>query len=245
MPLYQTLIYAFLGGILPALVWLFYWLREDSKRPEPIGMILRTFVAGALTVPIAFVIQTVLNDFMIGGLDIEILFITHYSIALMVIVVWAAIEEVLKYLAAWKTGLHTKLNDEPVDAMIYLITAALGFSAFENFLFILHPILDGQIETAVITANLRFIGASLLHVASSGILGAVIAFSFYKKERMKKRYLLIGFVLATTLHTIFNSFIIRAEHFTLLGLIGVWISIIAIILIFERVKKIQGRSINN
>jgi RsiW-degrading membrane proteinase PrsW (M82 family) len=239
MPLTQTLIYAFLGGILPAILWLTYWLREDKQRPEPIGMIAMTFFAGAVTVPVAFVAQTFLSELLLGGVSLETLFFTQYTAAISVIIVWAAIEEVLKYVAAWKTGLHTKLNDEPVDAMIYMITAALGFSAFENFLFILAPILDGQIETAVITANLRFIGASLLHVASSGMLGAVIAFSFYKKERMKKRYLLAGFILATTLHTVFNSFIIRSEQFTLLGLITVWVSIVGIILIFEKVKKIQ------
>jgi RsiW-degrading membrane proteinase PrsW (M82 family) len=244
MEITQTVLYAFLGGILPALIWLFYWLREDKKRPEPIGMILMTFIAGMLTVPIAFVFQTLINQFLLGGADIETIFYLNYTVAIVVIVIWAAVEEVLKYVAAWHTGLHTKLNDEPIDAMIYLITAALGFSALENFLFILHPILDGQIETAVITANLRFIGASLLHVASSGIIGGFVAFSFYKKERMKKRYLLYGFILATALHTVFNSFIIRSEHFTLIGLATVWISIIAIILVFERVKKIKRSKIN-
>ena len=42
----DIIFYALLGGILPALIWLAFWLREDYKHPEPRGLILRTFLLG-------------------------------------------------------------------------------------------------------------------------------------------------------------------------------------------------------
>jgi len=238
MQLFDTIFFALVGGILPSLVWLFYWLKEDKKHPEPQYLILLSFVFGMLAVPIAFVFQWFFNALLLKGVSIEIAFENSYWYAIVVLVLWAAIEEVLKYLAAHNAALKKKANDEPIDVIIYLITAALGFSALENVLFIFSPLLEGDIVGALITSNLRFVGATLLHISSSAIVGIFLAFSFYKTKKIQMRRLFTGFVFAVALHTVFNSFIIRAEKFTLIGLITVWIVIIAIILILEKVKKI-------
>ena len=50
---------------------------------------------------------------------------------------WAAlVEEVVKFMAIRFMILNDPEFDEPVDAMIYMITASLGFAAIENILFI-------------------------------------------------------------------------------------------------------------
>ena len=56
---------------------------------------------------------------------IEKAFMTTPTIAIIAIVVWATIEEIVKFIAAYFGGLSKKANDEAVDVMIYLITAAL------------------------------------------------------------------------------------------------------------------------
>lgn len=236
----ELIIYAVVGGILPALFWLYYWLQEDKKRPEPVGLILLTFLFGMISVPVAILLENIIDAFILGGNPIESLFYTRYAVAITGIVLFSAIEEVVKYIAADKAALHRRANDEPLDAMIYMITAALGFSALENSLYFYNVIVTESIHSAVVNSSVRFVGASLLHIASSGILGAFVAFSYYKKNRAAKRYLFTGFVFAITLHSVFNSFIIRAEEFTLIGLATVWISIIVIIFIFEKVKKIRN-----
>jgi RsiW-degrading membrane proteinase PrsW (M82 family) len=238
MDLTSTIIWSFLGGILPSLFWLFYWLQEDSENPEPPKLIFFAFVYGMLMVPIALLLQSAISAVFLAGESITSIFTTSYFSAVIVLIVWSSIEEILKYVAAHKAGLSKQAYDEPIDAMIYLITAALGFSALENTLFIFSPILAGDTATAFITGNMRFIGATLLHISTSGIIGIFIAFSYYKNKILKKRYLLTGLVLSVALHTIFNSFIIRAEHFTLIGFSAVWILIVVIILLFEKIKHI-------
>jgi RsiW-degrading membrane proteinase PrsW (M82 family) len=94
----------------------------------------------------------------------------------------------------------------------------------------------GEATSAFITGNMRFIGATLLHVSSSAIIGIFMAMSYYKNEYFKQRYLLSGFILSVALHSIFNSFIIRAGNFTVVGFSLVWVSVIIIILMFEKIK---------
>ncbi len=241
MEFLPALAVAFAGGILPAFIWLFFWLKEDEAHPEPNSLIILTFFLGMLAVPFAFVIQIFTEAVLIGNYTIQEVFVSNYILAIVTIVIWAAAEEIVKYWAAHIGGLSRKANDEPIDPIIYLITAALGFAALENTLFLLNPLFSGESTVAFITGNMRFIGATLVHVGSSAIIGIFISLSYYKNSFFKKRYLLSGFILSIALHSVFNSFIIKggmkgAEGFTMLGFFLVWFSIIVVILAFEYVK---------
>jgi RsiW-degrading membrane proteinase PrsW (M82 family) len=241
-----TVFFAISGGILPALVWLIFWLKEDAKRPEPKHLIFLTFLFGMISAPLALALQLSVNRFLFSDLDINTLFenSVYFPISgIIIIFTWATIEEVGKYLAAYYGGLKTEDNDEAIDDMIYLITAALGFAAVENTLFIFGPLISGDTELAIATGNFRFIGATLLHVAAAAIIGAFRSFSHFKNNEIKKRYLLSGFILAIGLHSAFNLFIINNVESTFNAFSIVWIIIIIIILIFERVKRIYVEKI--
>ncbi|MDO8569209.1 MAG: PrsW family glutamic-type intramembrane protease [bacterium] len=223
---FETAAYALLGGILPALIWLAFWLREDYKHPEPKGLILKTFIFGMIAVPISLVLQTEVDDVFPG-------------MTLTAIILWVIIEEISKFSAGYFGGLHSIEDNEPIDPIIYMITAALGFVALENTLFIFEPLIGENIITSVVTGNLRFIGASLLHVVSSGIIGAALAFSFYKSRTGRVTFILIALILAIVFHTIFNLAIIHWNiSGTMLAFGLVWIGVILLLLAFEKAKTI-------
>jgi RsiW-degrading membrane proteinase PrsW (M82 family) len=245
MEILETILFAILGGILPAFFWLFFWLREDNH-PEPKILIWKAFLYGMLAVPFALSAQYAINLIFINTNSIQITFQQNIFLGIFVVMLWALAEEFFKYKAAYNSGIKNRANDEPVDAMIYMITAALGFSALENTLFLFNVISDGQATVALITGSFRFIGATLLHVASSAIIGYFISISFYKNKTIKKHAVIWGFIIATGLHAFFNSIIIISEKFfagkfTIISFGIVWITIIAIILLFEKVKNIYIR----
>lgn len=220
-----AIVFAFLGGVLPALLWLWFWLKEDSLHPEPRRYILYTFLAGMLCVPLVLPFEHYVAEWFRGTL---------------VIIWWAAIEEIFKFEAANLIALRRKVMDEPIDAVIYLITVALGFAALENAFFLLNPIADGNLVHSILTGNLRFLGASLLHVLASATVGIAIAVSFYKPKAIRRAYLIGGLVLAIVLHTLFNFFIITSNGAgTVLVFSAVWIGIIALFLVLEKVKRIR------
>lgn len=227
---FNLILYAFLGGIAPALLWLWFWLKEDCH-PESKKAIFKTFLAGAATIPVVFFIEY-------GLLKIFLKFnlIDAASYSLLFIFALAGVEEYFKYFAAKHAALNKKYFDEPIDGLIYLITAALGFAALENAIYIFQTFLNKGVLPGFLSGNLRFLGASLIHVVSSGFLGAGIAFSFFHKENLK-RNLLMGFVAATLLHGLFNYFIIKNSNNIFEVFLGVWVFAIIIIYIFEKLKN--------
>jgi RsiW-degrading membrane proteinase PrsW (M82 family) len=225
----STILYALLGGLFPALIWLQFWLREDRDHPEPKGRIIYTFLFGALAIiPVFFVQRFITTYFNTDGNN------------WVTVLLWAATEEFFKYIAAYWTALRTRFFDEPIDAIVYTMTAALGFSALENILYVLQPLALGDATQSIVTSNFRFIGASLLHIIASAIVGTLISFAFYKARSLKRIYTFIGLMLAIALHTCFNFFIIANESkYTLIVFASVWVAIILLILIIERIKFIK------
>ncbi|MEK9131725.1 MAG: PrsW family glutamic-type intramembrane protease [Patescibacteria group bacterium] len=221
----DILLYAALGGILPAIFWLWCWLHED-RHPEPRAVLLSVFVCGMVAVPVAGLLQKAVGPMLSGKWPL--------------IFAWAAIEEILKFLAAYLPALTRRYFDEPVDAMIYLITAALGFAALENTLFITSSLLHYSPIESLVTGNLRFIGASLLHVLTSGVVGAVIAIEFYKGRFKREVATVIGLILSTGLHAVFNFFIMDAQGTEVFRVFyGVWIAIVLLLIVFSRIKRIS------
>lgn len=228
----EALTFALIAGIVPAVFWLLFWLQEDRLHPEPKKYITLSFLLGMLAVPIVIPFETVLAKFL-----------AHTS---LLVFAWAAVEELVKVCAAYLGGIRQKAMDEPIDGLIYLITAALGFSALENVLFLIDPFMSDTLFTGILTGNIRFVGATLLHIVSSGIIGAGIALSFFRTPRMKMYMVASAIVAATIVHGTFNFFILEIAATGLLSaFVLVWIGVILILLVFEKVKKLKKTSIHS
>jgi RsiW-degrading membrane proteinase PrsW (M82 family) len=230
-----NLFFALIGGILPALLWLWFWLKEDRLHPEPRRLIILTFLAGMAVVALALPVEQLIH-YIFKKLGL----VMAYG-GFLLLFFWALTEELSKYLAAKKTAFNKKEFDEPVDALIYLITAALGFAALENVIFLFGVINDYGLITGFVTGNLRFAGATLVHILSSASVGASIAFAFFHKEKLK-RNIFGGLFLATLLHALFNYFIIKTSgEYIFQIFFPLWILVILLLLIFEKVKKISAK----
>ncbi|MGM0628802.1 MAG: PrsW family intramembrane metalloprotease [Patescibacteria group bacterium] len=223
----DVLTLAALGGVIPALVWLWFWLRED-RHPEPWQYITLVFIMGIVAVPVVIPFQKSINSCV-------------YLAPLLTYFSWAALEELFKYAAAYFAALRNKVNDEPIDPVIYMIVAALGFAAIENTLFLTEPISKELIVDSVVIANLRFVGATLLHVVCSATVGLFLAFSFYKSRKKKILYLIIGLLTATVIHALFNLIVTSDSQLggPITALLYTWTGAMFLIFAFEKVKKIR------
>ncbi len=228
---FQVLFYAFFGGLLPAALWLWFWLKEDSVHPEPRGLIVITFGAGMVAVVFTLFLQQFIyhhTSSYIGETSITFYFLL------------ALVEEVLKYVAAYIVALRSRAFDEPIDALIYLVTAALGFTALENAFFLFGPLSEGNILDTVVTGNMRFVGASVLHVMTSAIVGLSLALSFYKSRAVRRYMIVIGILVATLLHTLFNLSIMSNSGSNLfITFLVLWFSVIGLLLFFEKIKRLN------
>lgn len=220
----HNFVFAFLLGLIPALVWLWFWLKEDTH-PEPAKMLTLAFLGGIVAVIFVLPLQ-------------QIVYNVIQEQNWKAFTLWATLEEVFKFGFVYFIALQHRCTDEPVDNIIYLIVSALGFVTAENTLFLVAPLHNGDLVDTIVSGNLRFMGASLLHVMSSATIGICMGLAFYKTATKKILYLVLGLVLAILLHTSFNLFIINKTGGNIFFTFGiVWIGIILLLVLFEKVKS--------
>jgi protease PrsW len=248
----MTLIYALVGGVLPALLWLWFFLREDAEHPEPKWLILAAFLSGMVAVLLALPSEMLAkcvasntwptSPFQSPFATLNFCASTHGADPILL---WASIEELLKYTVAVVVILWRRAIDEPIDAMVYLITVALGFAALETGLFLMGPFGRGDFSGGILTGNLRFMGAALIHTLSSAVVGYAIALSFYRTYMVQFFSLCTGLILAIVLHTLFNHHIIASSgERTAVVFFSVWMGVIGLFLLFERAKRITRNNLS-
>ncbi len=145
----------------------------------------------------------------------------------------------MKLVAAYFGGYRTTEYDEPLDSMIYMITAATGFAAFENILFLAKTLYEPDWQfTFLLTGNLRFLGATVLHIASSAFCGGIIALASCSGKTKKIMAAIFGLLTATLLHALFNFFIILNEGRDIFKvLLSLWFVSVLLIAFFEKIKR--------
>lgn len=236
---------AIAGGVLPSLVWLWFWLKQDSKSPEPTGLIALSFFAGMAIVYFVLPLQKFVLAHIVQIVDAVNALALKISLAApseetIRTTLWAFIEEFAKYATVFFIAFKSKFFDEPMDAVIYIITAALGFSAMENTLYIFRDLANSGAIEVFGNGNMRFLGATIVHIVSSAFIGIAMAFSFYAPKYIKFIAVALGIFTATLLHAYFNLSIMVSDGTmkTLLVFSQFWGAIIGIIVLLALVKRI-------
>jgi len=231
---YAIIIYIFLG-VLPSLVWLFYYLKKDLH-PEPKKMIIRIFLWGAfITLPVFFV-QVGLTS-LIGLVKIDTL--AKNLIYWFIIISFS--EEFFKYLVVRIKVFNSPNLDEPLDIMLYMVISALGFAAIENVLYLVPTIGQISFEKALVIDLIRSIGAVFLHTLCSAVIGYSLAISFCE-VKWKRTIALTGIVLATALHGLYDFSIMTLEgniRFIIPAIVVLTLAFIVFVG-FEKLKKMKG-----
>lgn len=192
-------------GILPSFIWLLYFLRKDVH-PEPNRLIIKVFFWGMLAVFPAYFIEVFLGENSLSRMlaqEYPVLFSFLHAF-----IVIALVEEYIKYRVVRDKILRNPEFNEPVDAMLYMIIAALGFAAMENIFAILpeeRAFSSCVVCAAAQTSSLRFITAIFLHALASALVGFSLAF------RKQKWMLPLGISLAVLLHGAYNLIIISID----------------------------------
>jgi RsiW-degrading membrane proteinase PrsW (M82 family) len=157
-----------------------------------------------------------------------------------VVISAAAIEEILKFSIIFLIAFSPKFIDEPTDYALFLITGGLGFAALENTLFLLEPITNKDVAVSLLTGNLRFLGATVLHTVASASAGIALGLAFYQSKLSKIIHGFFGLCTAITLHALFNYLILQSTvQNTVIMFATLWVSAVLLLLMFEKLKNLQ------
>lgn len=204
---------------------------------------------GIILAPMAIILQLSLSRILSIEIGSTQLSLTY--------VFWAAFaEELVKFYGVAIIAIRSPDFDEPMDAMIYMICAALGFAAIENILFLFKLIPEGNffvaqagtVDAALKTLALRSVGATVLHALSSAMIGYFLAMSWFFAHHRKK-LIVIGIIVGSLFHFSFNVFLSSEQALTglaiSLGLLGFMGFLVYILFDKVRDRHERGKSYAN
>lgn len=186
MNIFILLAIALAPGIAIALY--VYWRDEHEK--EPVGLLIRSFFYGALSVVITLAISLPLKHWF--TLDEKNL--TQQAVHAFIIV--ALIEEFSKFVFVRGILYRNKNFNEPFDGIVYSVMVSMGFATCENLLYIN----EGGIGVGI----MRMFTAVPAHAAFAVLMGYYLGKA--KFEHKKGYYAFHALGVATLLHGGYDYF---------------------------------------
>ncbi len=221
-------LFALLLGFIPGLVWLLFFLRED-EHPEPPKMIFAAFVCGGVAAFVSLLFESISS----GVLEKLIITLPRiFESNISVFVGFAVIEEIVKFILIFILIRKSKYFDEPIDAMIYMMTGALGFATVENVVITY----QNGLADATSLILVRFVGATLLHALASGIIGHYWARGIV--FRMEAKFIVAGILMASVFHTMFNMLVTKFSDYLVYPLAFLLLIGFFVLYDFEELKKL-------
>ena len=216
----------FMLAFLPLIVWILFWRNEDLTDPEPISLSIATVTSGCIAVFLA--------------IPLEKIALSYITDPLHQIVVNSSIEETLKLYVVYFIAYHSRFFNESFDYIYYGVLGCLGFAFMENILFLLNHEIFSKFDSVITISQMRFLGATLLHVLAGASIGIILALVHKSSFFVRVFGLIVALFVAIGLHSAFNYFIINSKDMGITStLSSLWICALIIISLAERIRFID------
>ena len=184
-------------ALVPAILWLLYFRGRDLHEPEPTHYVVGVFLLGALiAAPMALFITDGLFKVPTWGV------LPRWGLreAVAAFLVIAPAQEVSKYLVVRFSVYLSDEFDEPMDGIIYMSAAGLGFATAWNV-----QQLTRAPQVALTTAAINAVTTTLAHASLSGVVGYALGRAkFIRTPKRQTRVLTLGLALAMVLSGSFS-----------------------------------------
>lgn len=207
-----------LVSFVPALLWVWYFKRYDSERPEPNRLLGLVFLLGMLTVVPTARIEAMFLPLLEERSPLLQLVGFVFGVGL--------VEELAKLAVVYLTVARSQEFDEVIDGIIYMVTTAFGFAAAENLFYMLSYGWE--------IGPMRAVISSLAHAAFSGILGFQLGRVQTGTSGMPT--LVMSLVSVSFFHGLYNFFLLTPYVSSLYALV-----LIAALVVYLFYQLVQAR----
>lgn len=219
-------------AILPALLLGVYVYRQDKQQKEPLGMLIKAFFYGALSIFPAVLLEVVLSAFdpnmpVVSGIY------KGYVVA-------GFSEELSKLLllawAVWKSP-HF---DEYFDGIVYATFVSLGFASIENIQYVF---LSGTFAEAVSTGVMRAVLSVPGHFLFGVSMGYFFALAKFESSR-RTLHFFNALLIPMLLHGTYDALLMIPES---MGSNGTLTSVLFVVFIWFDIRlwKIGRRRLSH
>jgi RsiW-degrading membrane proteinase PrsW (M82 family) len=174
-----------IAAIAPGFSLLCYFYLRDKYEAEPISMVARLFIFGAILVFPTMVIQRVL---VLGFGENPFAFAFIFS---------AGIEESIKFLIVYYVIYKHVYFDEPYDGIVYAVALSLGFATMEN---VIYAIID-------FSSFSHLLLRAFLPVSAHALFGVLMGYQLGKAKfnpAKERKYLSKALLFPLVFHGVFD-----------------------------------------
>lgn len=200
------------SGIAPGLALLCYFYLKDKYEVEPISMVLRTFIFGALLVfPIMFIQYAFMTEDVLQS---------KWSNAF---ILSGILEEFFKWFILYFTVFKHTVFNERYDGIVYSVSISLGFATVENIIYLF----ANGIEFAF--------GRALLPVSSHALFGVLMGYYLGRAKFADRSQMTIWICFSLLMPIILHG----TYDFILLTVVKNWVYIMVPFMILLWIKALR------
>ncbi|MGE4630864.1 MAG: PrsW family glutamic-type intramembrane protease [Pseudohongiellaceae bacterium] len=181
----------FLFAVTPPLFLAYLIYKLDRYEKEPVGVCLRVFFYGCLTVIPVIIIEPIVIAFI-------------NSLFFQIFLGVALVEEYFKFLVVKNYAYKRESFNEPFDGIVYAVIASLGFALVENIGYVFGSAEEEQLFTAIA----RMFTAIPLHALAGVLMGYFLGKAKFDKFN-EKTLIVKGLLSAIILHTAYDYFLLQ------------------------------------
>lgn len=197
-------------AILPVILICKYVYKKDREK-EPAILLLKLFFLGIISCFLVLIVSNIIS-YIFPFMNKDTTNMTFLEVFLYSFVCVGLVEECCKWFMVYNVGYHNKEFDEPYDIIVYSIFVALGFAAFENFLYVLP---NDSITIGVTRGLLAVPG----HACDAIFMGYYLSIAKLKakgnNEAIERKNIYKSILIPTLLHGIYDFCLLSGEPFLL------------------------------
>jgi RsiW-degrading membrane proteinase PrsW (M82 family) len=189
---------ALVFAAIPSALWLGYFYLQDRNEPEPKQLVGGVFILGAcVAAPLANFVADLIP---VAGADLDPLGAHR---VLSNILLTGVVQEMAKYAVVRYTIYQHREFDEPMDGIIYMTAAGIGFAAAQNY----HHLVSLGGSVVLSQAAMNTVINTLAHACFGGVLGYALGVAKFSKVAPLRRgaILFAGLCAAAVLNGVFTA----------------------------------------
>jgi RsiW-degrading membrane proteinase PrsW (M82 family) len=188
---------ALLMAGVPALLWLGYFYSQDRVEPEPKSYVLGCYLLGGFVAAPSAAFLVALSGPAATGMQVLSAERWIYAIAIVGIA-----QESCKYLVVRYSLYLSPEFDEPLDGIIYMSAAGIGFATYESLQYLQGS--GGEIFLSAGAA--QCVVTTLAHASFAGVLGFALGRAKFPRSHSPHRSvtILVGLMAAALLNGCFQ-----------------------------------------
>lgn len=223
-------------AILPVVLIGMYIYAKDRNK-EPRDLLFKLLLGGIGSVFLVFALNDIL-DLLIPGFEkaseskdiITLLLFSIFGVGL--------VEEISKWIFAYKISYNNKEFDELYDMIIYCVFVSLGFALFENLMYVL----AGGFGVGITRALLAVPGHACDGVFMGYFLGLAKYYDLQKQTSNKNRSMTLSIIVPTLMHGIYDFLLLTGN--TMFILLFFVLVIIMYIITVKRINSVASIDYN-